>query len=89
MPTSTMNEPAINDSELPESQRLGTMPYDTPHKGGGTLPAGPHLLYHNAFGRLMVQASSEGIMAANPDKRPFLLTRANLLGGQRYAATCI
>jgi Alpha-glucosidases, family 31 of glycosyl hydrolases len=82
-----MNEPAINDSELPESQRLGTMPYDTPHKGGGTLPAGPHLLYHNAFGRLMVQASSEGIMAANPDKRPFLLTRANLLGGQRYAAT--
>lgn len=82
-----MNEPAINDSELPENQRLGTMPYDTPHKGGGTLPAGPHLLYHNAFGRLMVQASSEGIMAANPDKRPFLLTRANLLGGQRYAAT--
>lgn len=82
-----MNEPAINDSELPESQRLGTMPYDTPHKGGGTLPAGPHLLYHNAFGRLMVQASSEGIMAANPNKRPFLLTRANLLGGQRYAAT--
>lgn len=82
-----MNEPAVNDNELPESERLGTMPYDTPHRGGGNLPAGPHLLYHNAYGRLMVEASLEGIMAANPEKRPFLLTRANLLGGQRYAAT--
>ena len=82
-----MNEPAINDSELPEAERTGTMPYDNRHKGGGGLPAGPHLLYHNAFGRLMVEASQAGIMEANPDKRPFLLTRANLLGGQRYAAT--
>lgn len=82
-----MNEPAVNDNELPENQRLGTMPYDTPHRGGGDLPAGPHLLYHNAYGRLMVEASLQGIMTANPDKRPFLLTRANLLGGQRYAAT--
>ncbi len=82
-----MNEPAVNDNELPEDQRLGTMPYDTPHRGGGNLPAGPHLLYHNAYGRLMVEASLEGIMAVNPDKRPFILTRANLLGGQRYAAT--
>ncbi len=82
-----MNEPAVNDNELPEAQRLGTMPYDTPHRGGGNLPAGSHLLYHNAYGRLMVEASLNGIMAANPNKRPFLLTRANLLGGQRYAAT--
>ncbi len=82
-----MNEPAVNDNELPEDQRLGTMPYDTPHRGGGNLPAGSHLLYHNAYGRLMVEASLNGIMAVNPDKRPFILTRANLLGGQRYAAT--
>lgn len=82
-----MNEPAVNDSELPEYQRLGTMPYNTPHRGGGNLPSGSHLLYHNAYGRLMVEASLNGIMAVNPDKRPFLLTRANLLGGQRYAAT--
>ena len=82
-----MNEPAVNDDDLPEAQRLGTMPYDTPHRGGGNLPAGPHLLYHNAYGRLMVEASLDGIMAVNPEKRPFLLTRANLLGGQRYAAT--
>ena len=82
-----MNEPAVNDDDIPESQRLGTMPYDTPHRGGGDLPPGPHLLYHNAYGRLMVEASLDGIMAVNPEKRPFLLTRANLLGGQRYAAT--
>lgn len=82
-----VNEPAVNDDDIPESQRLGTMPYDTPHRGGGDLPAGPHLLYHNAYARLMIEASLEGIMAVKPDKRPFLLTRANLLGGQRYAAT--
>lgn len=82
-----MNEPAVNDNELPEDKRLGTMPYDTPHRGGDNLPAGSHLLYHNAYGRLMVEASLDGIMTENPDKRPFLLTRANLLGGQRYAAT--
>jgi len=82
-----MNEPAVNDNELPQNLRLGTMPYNTPHRGGDGLPAGPHLLYHNAYGRLMVQATREGVMAAKPDKRPFILTRANLLGGQRYAAT--
>lgn len=82
-----MNEPAVNDSEFPKELQLGTMPYHTPHRGGGDLPAGPHLLYHNAYGRLMVEATRAGVLAAKPDKRPFVLTRANLLGGQRYAAT--
>jgi len=82
-----MNEPAVNDSDFPAEKQLGTMPYDTPHKGGADLPAGPHLLYHNAYGRLMVEASYNGILQTNPDKRPFLLTRSNLLGGQRFAAT--
>jgi len=82
-----MNEPAVNDNELPESMRLGTIPYDIPHRGGADLPAGPHLLYHNAYGRLMVDATRKGVLAANPEKRPFVLTRSNLLGGQRYAAT--
>lgn len=51
------------------------------------LPEGPHLRYHNIYGYLMVKASREGILAVNPDKRPFLLSRSNFLGGQRYAAT--
>ena len=76
-----MNEPAVFDG--PD----GTMPEDNLHSGGGGLPAGPHLRYHNVFGLLMVKASREGIMKANPEKRPFVLSRANFLGGQRYAAT--
>ena len=35
----------------------------------------------------MVKATRDGIMQANPQKRPFVLSRSNFLGGQRYAAT--
>jgi alpha-glucosidase len=76
-----MNEPAVFN--LPSK----TMPEDNLHRGGGGIPAGPHLRYHNIYGMLMVQATREGIQAANPEKRPFVLTRANFLGGQRFAAT--
>lgn len=84
-----MNEPAIttDEPELPEELRTGTMPYELWHRGGGNLPAGPHLLYHNAYGRLMTEATRDGFLKVYPDRRPFVLTRANLLGGQRYAAT--
>lgn len=77
-----MNEPAVFNTEPRK-----TMPLHNWHRGGGDLPAGPHARYHNVYGLLMVRATREGILAANPDKRPFVLTRANFLGGQRYAAT--
>ncbi len=76
-----MNEPAIFG--MPDS----TMPWDNQHCGGGILPAGSHRQYHNIFGMMMVKGSREGIQAANPNKRPFVLTRSNYLGGHRYAAT--
>jgi len=76
-----MNEPAVFDGPN------GTMPLNNIHRGGGNLPRGTHTDYHNVYGMLMVRASREGILAANPNKRPFLLTRANYIGGQRYAAT--
>ena len=76
-----MNEPAVFDG--PDH----SMPEDNQHRGGGDLPPGPHLLYHNVFGMLMTSATRDGILQARPDKRPFVLTRANHLGGQRYAAT--
>ncbi|MBN2164172.1 MAG: hypothetical protein JXR25_13560 [Pontiellaceae bacterium] len=76
-----MNEPAIFGA--PHS----TMPWDNRHQGGGILPEGSHRQYHNIYGMMMVKGSREGIQAANPDKRPFVLTRSNYLGGQRYAAT--
>lgn len=76
-----MNEPAVfGGYEF-------TMPRNNRHLGGDGLAAGPHLRYHNAYGYNMVKASRAGILAANPTKRPFVLSRANLLGGQRYAAT--
>ncbi|MBQ3630656.1 MAG: DUF5110 domain-containing protein [Prevotella sp.] len=46
-----------------------------------------HLRYHNVYGYNMVKASRDGILMANPQKRPFVLSRSNFLGGQRYAAT--
>lgn len=63
------------------------MPEDNIHRGGGNLPAGSHLQYHNVYGFLMVKASRAGIEAVRPAKRPFILTRSNFIGGQRYAAT--
>ncbi|MDD2763524.1 MAG: glycoside hydrolase family 31 protein [Opitutaceae bacterium] len=76
-----MNEPAVFN--VPGK----TMPPHNWHRGGGGLPAGPHARYHNVYGLLMVQATRVGVAAANPDRRPFVLTRSNFLGGQRYAAT--
>jgi len=76
-----MNEPSVFDG--PD----GTMPIDNIHLGGDGLPKDIHLRYHNVYGTLMVKASREGIVNANPDKRPFILSRANYLGGQKYAAT--
>jgi len=80
-----MNEPAI----FPPLGILGskTMPEDNRHRGGGGLPPGPHALYHNVYGMLMIRATREGVQTANPDRRPFVLTRSNYIGGQRYAAT--
>lgn len=87
-----MNEPAIFNVATK------TMPEDNKHTGGkwsawphGThewdVPAGDHARFHNVYGMLMAQSTYEGIAAANPTKRPFVLTRAGFLGSHRYAAT--
>ncbi len=76
-----MNEPSVFGG--PDD----TMPVDNHHRGGGNLEAGPHLEYHNVYGMLMARTTRAGILDARPDKRPFVLTRSNFLGGQRYAAT--
>lgn len=76
-----MNEPSVFGGPC------GTMPESCWHRGGDRLPEGPHAMYHNVYGMLMTQASREGIQRANPDRRPFVLTRSNFMGGHRYAAT--
>ncbi|MEO1129989.1 MAG: TIM-barrel domain-containing protein [Planctomycetota bacterium] len=50
---------------------------------GGTQT---HDRWHNAYGMQMARASWHGMLQANPGKRPFVLTRASYIGGQRYAA---
>lgn len=76
-----MNEPAVFN--VPSK----TMPEDNVHRGGGSLTEGPHARYHNVYGMLMAKGTLRGITDANPERRPFVLTRANYIGGHRYAAT--
>ena len=70
-----MNEPSVFGGPG------GTMPVDNQHGMGS------HLRVHNIYGLNMVRASRQGLLLANPQKRPFILSRSNFLGGQRYAAT--
>ncbi|HTB21611.1 MAG TPA: TIM-barrel domain-containing protein [bacterium] len=71
-----MNEPCVFVKDK-------TMPLDNRFGGYG---GGPHARFHNVYGMLMVKATRQGIQQARPDKRPFVLSRANFIGGQRYAA---
>ncbi|MDB5202416.1 MAG: glycoside hydrolase family 31 [Ferruginibacter sp.] len=47
---------------------------------------GTHLEAHNVYGSLMAKTSYEGARAANPNERPFVLTRAGYAGLQNYTA---
>jgi alpha-glucosidase len=91
-----MNEPAVFTT-APDNSK--TMPLSNLHHGDPTLlddlgqpqgdirAAGTHERYHNVYGMMMARATREGIAAALPNKRPFVLARANYVGGQRYAAS--
>ncbi|MFG0305779.1 MAG: TIM-barrel domain-containing protein [Phycisphaerales bacterium JB040] len=78
-----MNEPAVF-----LDQYGWTMPEDNWHRADADV-GGPasHRRYHNVYGMLMARGTYEGFQAARPGTRPFVLTRANHLGGHRYAAT--
>lgn len=75
------------DMNEPDVMPFDTMPVDNQHIGGDGFPAGPHLQYHNVYGMMVARATHDGMKKSNPDKRPFVLTRSNFLGGHRYAAT--
>ncbi len=77
-----MNEPAVFNVATK------TMPEDNRHDADPELGGpGDHARYHNVYGMMMIKATREGVMAVNPDKRPFVLSRANYIGGHRYGAT--
>jgi alpha-glucosidase len=75
-----MNEPSVFDGV----ER--TMPVTCTHDADPEL-GGPdtHARYHNIYGMLMARASFEGLLRERPDRRPFVLSRSNFLGGHRYA----
>lgn len=83
-----MNEPAIFNTV----DKSKTMPEDNIHRPDKAFAApdganpGQHARWHNVYGMLMVKATREGILAANPDKRPFVLSRASYIGAHRYGA---
>nr|XP_043607023.1 alpha-glucosidase 2 [Erigeron canadensis] len=77
-----MNEPAVFKSITK------TMPESNIHRGDAELGGlQNHSHYHNVYGMLMAKSTYQGMKLANPNKRPFVLTRAGFIGSQRYAAT--
>jgi alpha-glucosidase len=77
-----MNEPAVFNVSSK------TMPEDNRHEADPELGGpGDHARYHNVYGMMMLKATRDGVLAVNPDKRPFVLSRANYIGGHRYGAT--
>ncbi|KAL1834678.1 uncharacterized protein LOC108215608 isoform X1 [Daucus carota subsp. sativus] len=77
-----MNEPAVFKTVTK------TMPESNVHRGDAELGGCQnHAHYHNVYGMLMARSTYEGMKVADESKRPFVLTRAGLIGSQRYAAT--
>ncbi len=60
-----------------------TLPHVTRHRMEGR--GGDHREAHNLYGLLMNHAGYEALRERLPDRRPWLLSRANWAGGQRYA----
>lgn len=63
---------------------VNTLPTDLRHDNDGR-PTDQREI-HNVYGMLQTQATREALQRLQPDKRPFVLTRATFAGGQRYAA---
>jgi alpha-glucosidase len=86
-----MNEPAVfvDAHTMPDDNRHVGDPSLVDYEGqpqGAARAVGPHTRYHNVYGMLMARSTREGIAVAAPARRPFVLARANFIGGQRYAA---
>lgn len=75
-----------NDMNEPAVFRLSSMtfPDDVMHHFEGQPVH--HARVHNVYGMQMTRATTEGLLALDPERRPFVLTRASFSGGQRYAA---
>lgn len=74
-----MNEPAV--MEVPNK----TFPNDVRHDYDGNRCS--HRKAHNIYGMQMTRATYEGVKKHAYPKRPFVITRANYSGGQRYTSS--
>ncbi len=63
---------------------VNTLPVELRHDNDGQ-PTDQREI-HNVYGMLQTQSTREALQRLQPDKRPFVLTRATFAGGQRYAA---
>ena len=79
-----MNEPSV----FGVASR--TMPLDVLHRieepGFATRQAS-HAEIHNVFGMQNARATFEGMLAARPDRRPYVMSRAGYAGGHRACVT--
>ncbi len=73
-----MNEPAVWIAPH------NTMPLNVQHQNDGQPTTQAEI--HNVYGLLHTQATFEGLKRLRPDARPFVLSRANFAGGQKYTA---
>ena len=73
-----MNEPAVFEVESK------TFPLTVRHNYDGNNCS--HKKAHNIYGMQMSRATYDGLKKINPEKRPFVITRATYSGGQRYAS---
>jgi alpha-glucosidase len=79
-----MNEPTVFDRPFSEGGgNGGTIDLDAPQ--GDEAERTTHAEVHNLYGLLMARATREGMLAARPDERPFVLTRSGFSGLQRWA----
>jgi alpha-glucosidase len=73
-----------NDMNEPANFFGGTLP-DVTLFGHGEHP-GSHLEYHNLYALLEARATYEGWRRLQPERRPFIVTRAGFSGIQRYSS---
>jgi alpha-glucosidase len=79
-----MNEPAVFNTPTK------TMPDNVQHRidmPGLLKRTTDHREIHNVYGMLNSEGTYDGMLAARPNERPFVMTRASFAGGQRYAVT--
>ena len=79
-----MNEPTANLARDGDGWMPGPLDPDIVFSDEGRNS--PYAKLHNVYGKLMAQATKDGLLRFRPNERPFVITRATNAGGQKDAA---